>query len=548
MKKWADGIYGFGLTFIKIAGFLLLLILFLGGFFHTCYAEDMTTQLVLTRADNILWNLVGLLVLTGIAVPVCKWASGNYLKRKKLLLLAVSGWCGTLGLLLVVFGRTVPAADAMSVYSVAEKLAEGNLGVIHPTESYLSYYPQQIGLASFYEGIIRLWKLLPTELPAYHIIKCLNAGLACALIYFLYRSVQLLFKDDRTDVLFLLLAGGNAPLIMYTSFVYGEIPSFALFSAGLFFLLKYIAGGGPGRKRAESGQSQSPLLTRGSSKDKSTRPPRLLLTAGLPALLLFTFSVMLRKNTLVLIIAVLLVTIFEWIKSRRLSLLIFTLACAVCAFSILPLVQRLYELRAGNTLRSGVPAISYFAMGMQESSRGNGWYNGFNFDTYQATGMDDAQTALLSQEAIRERLSYFQSNPGYMAGFYKGKLLSQWADGTYACRQATLATFGGRIELIAKIYEGPYSPYFIGYCNAYQNLLYLGALLFALLSLKKKTLGNIPGLPLYLGMIGVLGGFLFHLMWEANARYIFPYGLLLLPYAAYGISMLLKQYSLFRRR
>lgn len=548
MRKKADGVYALGLVFIKVAGLLLLLFLFLSGFFYTCYAEDMTTQLVLTRTDNVLWNLAGLLILLGIAALVGRWASGNYRKRKKLLLAAVLCWCGLLGLLLAVFGRTVPAADAMSVYSVAEKLAEGNLGVIHPTESYLSYYPQQIGLASFYEGIIRLWKLLPTALPAYHIIKCLNAALACALIYFLYRSVQLLFKDDRTDVLFLLLAGGNAPLIMYTSFVYGEIPSFALFSAGLFFLLKFVMGGDAGRRRTKSGQSQSPLLTRGSSKGKSTRPPRLLLTAGLPALLLFTFGVMLRKNTLVLIIAALLVTIFEWVKSRRLSLLIFTLACAVCAFSVLPLVQRLYELRAGNTLRSGVPAVSYFAMGMQESSRGNGWYNGFNFDTYQAAGMDNALTAQISRAAIKERLSYFQNNPGYMARFYGGKLLSQWADGTYACRQATLATFGGRIELIARIYEGPYSPYLIGYCNAYQNLLYLGALLFALLSLKKKTLGNIPGLPLYLCMIGVLGGFLFHLMWEANARYIFPYGLLLLQYAAYGVSMLLKQCSLFRRR
>lgn len=526
MREKTDSIYALGLAFIKIVGLLLLLFLFLSGFFYTCYAEDMTTQLVLTRADNILWNLSGLLILLGVAALVGRWASGNYRKRKKLLLAAVLCWCGLLGLLLAVFGRTVPAADAMSVYSVAEKLAEGNLGVIHPTESYLSYYPQQIGLASFYEGIIRLWKLLPIALPAYHIIKCLNTALACALVYFLYRSVQLLFKDDRTDVLFLLLAGGNAPLIMYTSFVYGEIPSFALFSAGLFFLLKFIKS--DSRKPAYSLHS--------------------ILTSGLPAIFLFSFSVLLRKNSLILIIAVLLVTLLEWIISRRPGLIIFTFVCAVCAFNILPLVQRLYEHRAGNTLRSGVPAISYFAMGMQESSRGNGWYNGFNFNTYQAAGMDDAQTALLSQEAIRKRLSYFQSHPGYMAEFYKGKLLSQWADGTYACRQATLATFGGRKEFIQKIYEGPYSAYLIGYCNAYQNLLYLGALLFALLSLKKKTLGNIPGLPLYLCMIGVLGGFLFHLMWEANSRYIFPYGLLLLPYAAYGISMLIRQCSSLRSR
>ena len=37
------------------------------------------------------------------------------------------------------------------------------------------------------------------------------------------------------------------------------------------------------------------------------------------------------------------------------------------------------------------------------------------------------------------------------------------------------------------------------------------------------------------GLIAVLGGFLFHTIWEANSRYIFVYSLLLMPYCAAGI-------------
>lgn len=33
----------------------------------------------------------------------------------------------------------------------------------------------------------------------------------------------------------------------------------------------------------------------------------------------------------------------------------------------------------------------------------------------------------------------------------------------------------------------------------------------------------------------MLGGFLFHTIWEANSRYIFVYSLLLMPYCAAGI-------------
>ncbi len=219
------------------------------------------------------------------------------------------------------------------------------------------------------------------------------------------------------------------------------------------------------------------------------------------------------------------------------------LLCALCCFCILPLTQAGYESKAGNTLSSGVPAMSYFAMGMQESSRGNGWYNGFNFNTYQENDMDTERTVQKSKEAIAERLAYFKENPGYAADFYLHKHLSQWADGTYACRQATLATFGGRHPFFDSLYGGKYSSYVISYCNVYQNVLYLGALLFCCLGLfpkfqAKKTDACAFGLTTYLGFIGVIGGFLFHIIWEANSRYIFPYGLLLLPYAAMGIAKL----------
>jgi hypothetical protein len=177
-------------------------------------------------------------------------------------------------------------------------------------------------------------------------------------------------------------------------------------------------------------------------------------------------------------------------------------------------------------------------MGMQESSRANGWYNGFNFDTYQNSGMDEEAANAESLDAIRERLAYFKEHPGYAAGFYLGKELSQWADPTYASRQATLATYGGRTAALDSLYEGSGSKIFIEYCNLYQNLLYLGTLVFCIVSLRRGKRQKAAALPMYLGLIGVVGGFLFHTVWEANARYIFPYSLLLIPYAAAGLNLL----------
>lgn len=523
MKYYIQKSTLFCVRFLQIAGLLLTGLFFLSGLLTTCYAENMTTQEVLTTRDNPLITLLGILLFLALLLPVHRMLR-TFQPFRKWLLWAVFGVYLILGACLILFSKTVPAADALSVYSMAEQTAAGNMSVIHNTDSYISYYPQQVGLMLFFETLIRLWNLLPLSLPAYHFIKCVYVLLALIIIYFQYRSVQLLWPDTAADGLYLLAAGVNAPLLMYTSFVYGEIPSFASFSIGMYFLLRYM--------KEESEAGKHPLY-------------RLLY-----ALIACTISVMLRKNSLILIIAMVIVVFLHGMRHQSGRLLFYALVLGICSLSILPLVQRSYELRSGSIIRSGVPAISYFAMGMQNSSRGNGWYNGFNFETYQSTGMDSAATAVISQNAIQERLFYFREHPSYAADFYLHKYLSQWADGTYACRQATLATYGGRIPFFQSLYEGSGSHLLIQYCNAYQNTLYLGCFLFFLSvnPLPKRRKIQATGeelsswssqLPLYLGFIGVIGGFLFHMLWEANSRYIFCFGLLLLPYGAAGLDFLL---------
>ena len=41
-------------------------------------------------------------------------------------------------------------------------------------------------------------------------------------------------------------------------------------------------------------------------------------------------------------------------------------------------------------------------------------------------------------------------------------------------------------------------------------------------------------------LIGIFGGILFTMLWEAKSRYVFPYLLLLLPYAAAGMYGLME--------
>ena len=506
-------IYRLGLNIVMLLTLLLSMLLFAGSFLTTCYADNMETQQVLLRPDNPLWNL---LELAGFGLLFCGclylYEKIGEKFRRGLLVFTLTFVFG-LGILLILFGRTVPAADALSVYNAAAEWILGNTDIIHPTVSYLSYYPQQIGLMAFLELLLRIWNLTGLSAPAWHFIKLVYVCLLCGAIWFQYLSLQYLWPENykKISCCYLVLVCCNLPMIMYSSFVYGEIPSFAALSVGCYLLLRLLGSVSPG------GSYRDNVSPGGSSPDSSYRDnvsrndapsvtaydyvPRMLrqiLFTGFGSILFLTLSVMLRKNSLIPVIAVLLVLLFEALRpgrngKMRLGLLIMAVCLAVTSVGILPLVQKCYEKKAGNTLSSGVTAMSYLAMGMQEASRGCGWYNGFNIDTYDTAGMDTALANEISRLAIDERLTYFREHPGYTADFYLHKHLSQWADGTYASRQATLATYGGRSAFFKEVYEGSLSGGYIEWCNAWQNILYLGVLVFCIDSLKKRRKSKVVG-------------------------------------------------------
>lgn len=629
-------IYRLGLNIVMLLTLLLSMLLFAGSFLTTCYADNMETQQVLLRPDNPLWNL---LELAGFGLLFCGclylYEKIGEKFRRGLLVFTLTFVFG-LGILLILFGRTVPAADALSVYNAAAEWILGNTDIIHPTVSYLSYYPQQIGLMAFLELLLRIWNLTGLSVPAWHFIKLVYVCLLCGAIWFQYLSLQYLWPENykKISCCYLVLVCCNLPMIMYSSFVYGEIPSFAALSVGWYLLLRLLGSSSPDSSYRDN------VSPGGSSPDSSYRDnvsrndapsvsahgpaPHLLCRmffTGFGSILFLTLSVMLRKNSLIPVIAVLLVLLFEALRfgrsvRSRLCLLGIVVCLAVTSVGILPLVQKCYEKKAGNTLSSGVTAMSYLAMGMQEASRGCGWYNGFNIDTYDTAGMDTALANEISRLAIDERLTYFREHPGYTADFYLHKHLSQWADGTYASRQATLATYGGRSAFFKEVYEGSLSGEYIEWCNAWQDVLYLGVLVFCIGSLKNRRKSKVVGhmadqtaehtagctadhmadqldadqlgadqlgadrhgadrhgadrlgadrhgtdqlgadrhgadwhgadrlgadrhgadrLYVYVGLIAVLGGFLFHTFWEANSRYIFSYSLLLMPYCGAGV-------------
>ncbi len=490
-------------------------LLLVTGLFSSAYIEDILSQKVLYKWGFSPLIIPVLFLFAGLCL-LLKILSGLFRTGvRRILLFVTIFWILAAGTLISYFGRTVPAADAMTVYSMAESAAHGDLSFIAGAESYLSYYPQQIGMVTALILPIRVWDSLNTGIPAYHMLKLINTLLAAMMVLFQYYTLKVLLKGKTSENLicciYLVLAGANLPLLLYTSFLYGEIPSSLAVSAAVYFLSLLVKE------------------NRGLPKTVQRSVCFVVFTA---------LAVFLRKNALIFVIALSIVLFFEFLRTKKLHFLILFAASILCSLAVLPLVLKIYESIAGREVLSGVTALSYIAMGMQEAERGYGWYNGFNFNTYLDSGHNTALSNEISKAAISESIEHFKADPSYALRFYLLKYISQWSDGTYASRQATWAEFGGRSAFMQSLYTGNTGRIFTVICDNYQSLIYAGTFLSLLTSLRRDKDGRKYEFYLQLGILYVFGGFLFHMLWEANSRYIFPYSIFLMPYAAFGFGKL----------
>jgi hypothetical protein len=75
------------------------------------------------------------------------------------------------------------------------------------------------------------------------------------------------------------------------------------------------------------------------------------------------------------------------------------------------------------------------------------------------------------------------------------------------------------------------------YFNAYHTSIFILAGIGIILCIKENDLSKIL-LPII-----VIGGFLFHILWETKAIYVIQYYFILLPYTAFGLEYILDKLS-----
>ena len=393
----------------------------------------------------------------------------------------------------------LPRADSALVIEAAKRFAAGDFS---PLEGeYFSRVSYQLGICLPLEGLARLLPGLDLNL----LMQALNCVISAALMALLCGLAGGLSGDARTSGAAALLYMAFVPMLLFNMFVYGVLPMLLL----CVLAMRCFA------RCARTGERRFGVLY------------ALLIGA----------AAALKPNAMIVMLALLICAAVHALQRKDGFLLLCAALSAVLCFALPAGVIRLYELRAGVTLAPDTGMLLRLAMGMQDSVIAAGWYNGV-IEEYWPLSVTPEMEKAAALEMLAARLRVFAADPAGAWAFFKEKCLTQWAEPSYdilwygaVCGKS--GRFNGLAHAIFR--DGsPVRALLAGYMNIFQQAAYVLALIGTCGMIKEK---RIEAVQLMLP-VTVLGGFLYHMLFEAKSQYIYPYMLLLLPLAAAGMDLL----------
>ena len=501
IRQKAEFLCAYAFNFLCL---LLFACLFCGSFAFSWLNHELSDEFVYPQRDFWAGNLAFLLLaLAGLGL-LCRLFRGR-LSRQNLhrLALALSALAVCVSLFWIQGSKTVPNADQLLVWQRAVAFNAGDFSDL-ARGGYVGVYQQQLGLISILRVCDLLAPLFHTE--GWHLFKVFSALSVGVLVYSGFRVVRLITGEKpQAGLLYLLLALFCAPMYIYTSFVYGEASSTAFSMLAAWMLLENL------------------------------KAVRLACLVGLYVSVFLAVS--LRTNTLIVMIAFFIVMAFKFLQPGGKKHLAVGLVLLFAVASPTLLQAALYHNKIPQNSHP-MPAILHITMGTNDAMPNAGWYNGYNFKRYQDSGFDPQAASQAARQDLADFFAHCKAQPAYAMDFYHRKIASQWNAPMYQCLAMNNVIKGEQMDFFKSLYEGEGNRRLTSFMNFYQLLIYGGVLAFTLTAARRR-------LPLesYLLLIAVFGGFLFSVLWEAKARYTFPYLLMMTPYAAIGISALLAAFG-----
>ena len=442
-----------------------------------------------------------------------------------------------LGIIWINISKYVLISDQHLVHNIGRVVAL-NMEMDEGILLYIMKCPHQLGIGVFI-GII--YKI--TGISNYIIIQYLNVFSIIIITYMLYKITNAIYNDENKNKIVSILSLLFIQFPMLSTFVYGDI-------IGLMFVLIAV---------------YQAIL--------AVKKNRIL--NGVYAGIALGFGVLVRTNYNIILIATIMYLLLNIIKnigdykkSARMFLLIIIIT--ILAFMPTYIVQKYMTIKYKDDiiLNRPHPLVSYLIMAARtitpdESS--SGWWSGEINDIWNKYIVENLNKKDIKKEmeilrnnnSFHERLKkeqwkvYFDilnnyiKRPEELFRFYGDKISSIWTETTFQSIWVNDVAYRLKIkdkEVLGRIpnniYFGDMRDIYQEYCKGLMILIYFGAMIEIYNNRNSKKKNNKVDLEKLYLIIIFLGGFSFHILWEAKSRYIIPYVIILFPLASNSLNML----------
>lgn len=487
--------------FAVIIGYLLIASIFstcyLGGYSyatasgatevnveHTFYIRDHFIQ------HFIVFAAFSLLLVYCRPEKLKKFVSGRYFG------IVVCVIAGIVSVLIVLAGQYYPKYDQRHVIEAAARLNQHIYTDFEPGD-YLFVFPFQTGTVLYFQILSLLFGNM--NHIAFQIVNCLWIALA---YYFFMKIAGVLWGEEHPYQArgAALLGVFFLPYLLYATFLYGTVVGMVFALLSFYVLLLY----------------------------EKTSKVCYLLISGLS----MGIATVIKSNYMIFMIAALIYLFLKLMQGRKegfkkaVPRLLLMAALLVCFFLGRFGVNAYIKSMNGGEEVKGIPMTAWIAMGLQDGKAAPGWYNGYNNRVYTENDFDYDRTSAAVMDEMKRIVKSYPKDITTSVSFFVKKVSSQWNNPTFQSLWVLEERDGkGGMDWLLRG-GGRYA--YIFWVNLLQTWILAGVFLYAVMRFKKSSVEEII-LP-----ITFVGGFLFHLFWEAEGLYAILYFPLLLPLAVCG--------------
>lgn len=411
---------------------------------------------------------------------------------------------GLISTFIVLNVQGIAICDGMTLSDIAIEFMKNNYDSLSEG-GYLFNYSFQAGMVALLEIIYRIFGI-----ENYLVFQMINVISIMIFIWMLGKITDELFEEKSISRIEAVLSMGMLPLFLFSTFVYGDIIGWAFGVSAIYFVIKYL----------------------------KTNRWQFVFAASV----VLSIGIVVKSNINILLVASVIAILLNAVSKKKFSLLVWIGVMLIVSQIGVLMVQGVYTHRAGlSEYPKGIPKVAWVAMSFQETDEGGyacGWYNGYNWNVYKENDYDRARTTQVCVESLKQSLGKLAHEQKYALNFVYKKFTSQWNAPTFqamisnewSTRHTDKATSLAHYFIFKRGHDILYEM-----MNSYHFLLFFCTSVYFLLHRGKWSLSKA-----YFAL-NIFGGFLFHMIWEAQSRYVLGYFVLMLPFAACGCKGLISR-------